>query len=64
MDNLSTLFLRLYVGATTPPRDERGDIPGWVMIVVMSAVLVGAILTVARPMLSHMVRNALNSVGN
>ena len=30
---------------------ERGDVPGWVMITLMSAVFVAAILTVARPAL-------------
>ena len=28
---------------------ERGDVPGWVMITMMSAVLVAAILAIAQP---------------
>lgn len=43
-------------------RDERGDVPGWVMITVMSAAIVVALLAVARPALSDMLNSALNSV--
>ena len=42
---------------------ERGDVPGWVMITVMTAGLVAALWAVAGPELERMLRNALNSVG-
>ncbi len=45
------------------PRDERGDVPGWVLITVMSAGLVAALWAVAGPALSQMLRQALASVG-
>jgi hypothetical protein len=48
------------------PRDrasERGDVPGWVMITVMTAGLVAALWAVAGPELERMLRNALSSVG-
>ena len=44
-------------------RSERGDVPGWVMITVMTAGLVAALWAVAGPELERMLRSALNSVG-
>ena len=43
-------------------RDERGDVPGWVMITVMTAGLVAALWAVAGPELEGMLREALGSV--
>lgn len=43
-------------------RDERGDVPGWVLITIMSAALVVAILGVARPELTGLFTNAVNSI--
>jgi hypothetical protein len=45
-------------------RDERGDVPGWVMITVMTAGLVAALWAVAGPELAAMLRSALASVQN
>jgi hypothetical protein len=47
------------------PRDrssERGDVPGWVMVTVMTAGLVAALWAVAGPQLEQMLRTALASV--
>jgi hypothetical protein len=41
---------------------ERGDVPGWVLITVMTAALVTALLAVARPQLTSILRTALRSV--
>jgi hypothetical protein len=41
---------------------ERGDVPGWVMITVMTAALVLAILIPFREAIVNAVTNALNSV--
>jgi hypothetical protein len=41
---------------------ERGDVPGWVMITVMTAALVLAILAVFQEAIVNAVQNALNSV--
>jgi hypothetical protein len=43
---------------------ERGDVPGWVMITVMTAALVLAILIPFRTAIVTAVTNALNSVTN
>lgn len=44
-------------------RDERGDVPGWVMITVMSAGLVAIIAAAAGPQLRSMLTQALSAVG-
>ncbi len=43
-------------------RDERGDVPGWVLITVMTAGLVGALWAIAGNQLGSMLREALRSV--
>lgn len=44
-------------------RDERGDVPGWVMVVVMTAGLVAAITAIAGPQLRAMLESALAVAG-
>ncbi|GAC1323984.1 MAG: hypothetical protein NVSMB13_04670 [Mycobacteriales bacterium] len=63
------LFLRLWVAMSTrlneivaEPDRERGDVPGWVMITVMTAALVVASLAVAKQPITDAVKNAINSV--
>ncbi len=55
------LMTRLYV-VMTLPRDDRGDVPGWVLITVMTAGLVAVIYGVAREELRDLLRSALNKV--
>ena len=43
-------------------RTERGDVPGWVLITVMSAGLVAGLWAIAGSQLSTMLRDALASV--
>jgi hypothetical protein len=43
-------------------RSDRGDVPGWVMVTVMTAGLCAALVAIAKPQLSDMLRNALNTV--
>jgi hypothetical protein len=42
--------------------DERGDVPGWVLIVLMTSALVVAIWAVARDRLVSIVSTALATV--
>ena len=42
--------------------DERGDVPGWVLIVLMTSALVIAIWGIARDRLVAIVASALGSV--
>jgi len=56
---VALLATRLAVGGR-----ERGDVPGWVMITVMSAALVLAILIPFREAIVDAVNEALDSVTN
>ncbi len=44
--------------------NERGDVPGWVLITVMTAGLVAALWAVAGDALSQMLSDALGSVSS
>jgi hypothetical protein len=57
------LITRIVLAARSPRRrDERGDVPGWVLVTVMTAGLVGALWKVAGPQLNSMLTAALDSV--
>jgi hypothetical protein len=55
------LLLRLHL-TLTRPRDDRGDVPGWVMIVVLSAGLAAGLYEVAGPALKGLLTSALDQV--
>ncbi|MET4539747.1 MULTISPECIES: hypothetical protein [Micrococcaceae] len=42
---------------------DRGDVPGWVMITLMSAVLVAGLLALAAPALEGLFDQAIEKVG-
>lgn len=68
MTDLAAALLRglvcVRVAVTAPhERDERGDVPGWVMITVMTAALVAVIWGVADDQLTSLLTEALQSVG-
>lgn len=42
--------------------DERGDVPGWVLVTLMTAALVFAIWTLAGPALSQLFQQAIMRV--
>ncbi len=63
MEYLAHLMTRLYVALlATPRRDDRGDVPGWVLVTVMWAGIVMAMWGLAEGELKSMLRSALNSV--
>jgi hypothetical protein len=63
MATLIQLMTRLYVALLVPrARDERGDVPGWVLVTVMSAGVVAVLYGVAKDELTDMLRSALNKV--
>ncbi|PZU48082.1 MAG: hypothetical protein DI571_03835 [Arsenicicoccus sp.] len=41
---------------------ERGDVPGWVLITIMTAGLVAALWIVAEPLLTNLFTNAVSTV--
>jgi len=70
MDYLEKAQRRAYAAATRvrggyqhwSAAHDRGDVPGWVMITVMTAGLVVALGLIARPLLESVFTNAVNSV--
>lgn len=60
------MLLLSFAAARRPATDhpERGDVPGWVMITLMSAVLVAALLALAGPALETMFNQAMDKVGS
>jgi hypothetical protein len=48
--------------AAAADHPERGDVPGWVMITLMSAVLVAGLLALAGPALEGLFQTAMNQV--
>ena len=42
--------------------EERGDVPGWVLVVLMTTGLVTAIWTIAAPRLTAILKNSLDSM--
>lgn len=41
---------------------DRGDVPGWVMLTLMSAVLVAGLLLIAQPALEGLFNDAISRV--
>jgi hypothetical protein len=57
-------WLRSGLERTVRDDGERGDVPGWVMVTVMSAILVVAILGVFEPQIKAAISHAIDSVTN
>jgi hypothetical protein len=65
MDQLTATIVSWYAVLAGPRvRDERGDVPGWVLVTVMTAGLVAVIWGVADDQLRELLRGALSSVRN
>jgi hypothetical protein len=70
MQQTAILMVRWYAALVAPSpggdqrdqRDERGDVPGWVLVTVMSAGVVAVLYGVAKDELTEMLRSALNKV--
>jgi len=66
MSPLIRPLLGLWLALTLPRRgrrDERGDVPGWVLITVMTAGLVAVIWGIAGDQLTKLLKDALSNVG-
>ncbi len=42
--------------------DQRGDVPGWVLVVLMTTGLVTAIWTIAAPRITAILKNSLDAM--
>lgn len=62
MNKINTWCVSSYARMMTVLRNERGDVPGWVLVTVMTAGLVVAIWSVADGQLKTVLSNALRSV--
>jgi hypothetical protein len=47
-----------------PRRDDRGDVPGWVLVTLMTAGIVMALWVVAEPKLASLLGGALDVAGD
>jgi hypothetical protein len=54
--------LHVYVQRVRAASDDRGDVPGWVLVTVMTAGLVTAIWLVADGQLTSVLDRAISSV--
>jgi len=61
---MNTVTLSLVARLDSAEREDRdrGDVPGWVMITVMTAIVVIALLAVFREQVINAVQNAFQSV--
>lgn len=59
MSYIRTALARVVVRITT---SDRGDVPGWVLVAVMTAGLVTALWLVADDALTSILNRAINSV--
>lgn len=62
MHTFLTVWLTGLVDRARRADRDRGDVPGWVMVTVMSAILVVAILGVFEPQIKQAIGHALDSV--
>lgn len=63
MTRLLLQLVRLHLALTlTHRRDDRGDVPGWVMIAVMTAGLCSALYVIAKSQLTDLLTGALRDV--
>ena len=64
MNALTTRLWLLLRQRLSVVRDDRGDVPGWVLITLMTAGIVMALWIVAEPKLSSLLSSALNVSGD
>lgn len=62
MSRIIQLQNRLHAGLHDARHDERGDVPGWVLITLMTAGLVMIIWGLAGPALSGIFEQAIDRV--
>lgn len=58
---MKAFFTAIYLWLTAED-SERGDVPGWVLVTLMTAGLVTAIWAIASPTLSNLFQTAISGV--
>lgn len=56
------MFTKLFLRAQAALEDEAGDVPGWVLITLMTAALVLVVWAVAQPVLQGLIDDALSGI--
>lgn len=64
MNTTSFISARLVAKLTEIKEKENGDVPGWVLVTVMTAGLVVAIWSIADGQLKSVLQNAIRSVSS
>ena len=64
LEIIDDVVLRIAVAVRRAITADRGDVPGWVLVTVMTAGLVVALWTIADGQLKAILGNALRSVGS
>ena len=62
METITRSLVRAQLAARRAASGERGDVPGWVLITLMTAALVILIWALAGPALSDIFQNAIDKV--
>jgi len=62
MDTITRTLVRSRLAARRAATGERGDVPGWVLITLMTAGLVSVLWGVANDQLTALFNRAMNSV--
>jgi len=59
---ISEFLIETFISARQALSDERGDVPGWVLVVLMTTGLVTGIWTLAAPRIDSILKNSLDSM--
>ena len=62
IDSFWNNLIKSTISVSHSIRDERGDVPGWVLVVLMTTGLVTGIWTLAAPRIDSILRNSLDSM--
>lgn len=62
MNTLNSVVCRLAIATRRRLANDRGDVPGWVLVAVMTAGLVTAIWLIADDQLTAVLNRAISSV--
>ena len=61
---ISGLLFHLSLAAPDRQRDDRGDVPGWVMVTLMTAIVVAALTPFVGDELMNLLRQAFSMVSS